>query len=65
MGCKGLCSRYCIPTPPNHLRYKGRNKRCTNCELFFEAERVYCPCCTAMLRTRTKTGKKELAPRVC
>ena len=55
--CKGICVDLDATTVSNSLRYELGQKRCTMCSIFVETEKLRCPCCGAMLRTKSRHRK--------
>jgi hypothetical protein len=57
MACKGICENYKATKPYNSIRYKIGHKRCNLCALFVKWDGVRCPCCSSVLRTRSKGSR--------
>lgn len=57
--CKGICEDFKGLSMPNFLRYKSGQKRCTVCSLFLDVDDIRCPCCGAVLRTKTRNRQKS------
>ena len=56
--CKGICERKKALSRPNNLRYKSGQKRCGNCDCYFDTTEITCPCCTTRLRTKPRNKRK-------
>lgn len=58
--CKGICEDYKGKRVPNGSRYQVGQKRCSMCSVFLTVESLRCPCCGAILRTKSRSKKVEL-----
>jgi hypothetical protein len=55
MVCKGICIKYIAQKPPPTIgRYTVGQKRCQICAIFIECDRLRCPCCGTILRTKSR-----------
>ena len=52
--CKGICTLYKSKTVLQKEKYQNGIRRCTLCESFLEVTSDRCPCCHALLRTRSR-----------
>ncbi len=59
--CKGICKKYVVKKPSTGTRYSQGQKRCQMCLVFINYESSRCPCCSYLLRTRSrsKTSKQK------
>ncbi len=57
--CKGICEEYKGKKVPNGSRYEIGQKRCSMCSVFLTISSVRCPCCGAILRTKSRTKKNQ------
>ena len=53
--CRGVCCQFEGKSVRNGLRYSLGQKRCTFCGLFMDTESIRCPCCSAILRTKSRS----------
>ena len=58
--CKGICEDYKGKRVPNGSRYQIGQKRCSMCSEFLAVESLRCPCCGAILRTKSRSKKSQL-----
>jgi hypothetical protein len=53
--CKGICIKYIAQKPPPTIRrYTAGQKRCQICAIFIKWDRLRCPCCGTILRTKSR-----------
>jgi hypothetical protein len=52
--CKGLCNNLGVKMSP--YAYILGFRRCSYCEVFFDIEDDFCPCCHMRLRTKPRKG---------
>ena len=57
--CKGICEEYRGEKVPNGSRYETGQKRCSMCSMFLTIAKLRCPCCGAILRTKSRTKKNS------
>jgi len=55
--CKGVCDNLKGEKIPNGSKYGDGQKRCTLCGIFMTVSGFRCPCCSVLLRTKSR-GKK-------
>lgn len=55
--CKGVCDGIKGEKLPNGSKYRFGQKRCTLCSIFMTVSGVRCPCCSALLRTKSRNKK--------
>jgi hypothetical protein len=55
--CKGVCESLKGKSIPNGSRYTSGQKRCSLCCLFFSITSNRCPCCSVLLRTKSRNKK--------
>lgn len=55
--CKGVCDSLRGEKIPNGSKYRDGQKRCTLCGIFMTVSGFRCPCCSVLLRTKSR-GKK-------
>ena len=53
--CKGVCTRY-KAKKPKEGRYASGQKRSNFCNVFFNWDGLWCPCCGMTVRTRSRNG---------
>lgn len=53
--CRGICYQFEGQKVRNGLRYPLGQKRCTFCGLFMDVDSLRCPCCSAVLRTKSRS----------
>ncbi|QMU55297.1 MAG: hypothetical protein GKS07_10615 [Nitrosopumilus sp.] len=56
--CKGVCNGIKGEKIPSGSRYWYGQKRCSMCSVFITVSGVRCPCCSALLRTKSRSRKK-------
>ncbi len=57
MVCKGICIKYIAQKPPPTIsRYTVGQKRCQICAIFIKCDRLRCPCCGTILRTKSRSA---------
>ena len=54
--CRGKCSPHRVRTN----MYENGQKRCNTCEVFLQWDGVRCPCCSRMLRTKSRYAKRAM-----
>ena len=55
IGCKGICNQFLTSGGGMISRYRMGFKRCTECNLFIKYEGIRCPCCSHVLRTKSRS----------
>ena len=55
--CKGVCDGLKGEKIANGFKYEHVQKRCTMCSIFMTISGFRCPCCSALLRTKSR-GRK-------
>lgn len=55
--CKGICDNFKGKRILNGSRYEYGQKRCSLCCLFLTIQSSRCPCCSALLRTKSRNKK--------
>lgn len=55
--CKGVCDGLKGEKIPNGSKYEYGQKRCTLCGIFMTVSGFRCPCCSVILRTKSR-GRK-------
>lgn len=55
--CKGICHWYKSNSIQYKYKYQSGHKRCTYCEVFLDTSENRCPCCSTLLRTRSRQNK--------
>jgi len=55
--CKGVCEDFKGEKIPNGSKYEYGQKRCSLCSIFLTVQGVRCPCCSAMLRTKSRNKR--------
>ena len=55
--CKGICIDFKGDAIPNGSKYNAGQKRCSFCGLFMNVQAIRCPCCSAILRTKSRNKK--------
>ena len=56
--CKGVCHRF-ESKPFGNLRYDKGYKICSYCDVFMKINVLRCPCCTLILRTKSRVNPKR------
>ena len=56
--CKGACEGLKGKKSPKGSKYEYGQKRCSLCSIFMTISGARCPCCSALLRTNPKGGKR-------
>jgi hypothetical protein len=54
LGCKGKCNKFLAKGGGSQSPYRMGFKRCTECGLFIIYEGIRCPCCSCVLRTKSR-----------
>ena len=57
--CKGLCQTWELGVIKLTGRYNRGQKRCSICDIFLKTQKIRCPCCNYVLRTRPKNKKQS------
>ena len=55
--CKGFCIDFKAKRAPNGSRYEYGQKRCSLCSIFLSIQGARCPCCGAILRTKSRNKR--------
>ncbi|MGB7638218.1 MAG: hypothetical protein WBL88_11680 [Nitrososphaeraceae archaeon] len=64
MTCKGICIRHKAAKPSSSSRYGSGQRRCQICEIFMRWNRLWCPCCGYMLRTKPRNQEFKAKLRI-
>lgn len=62
--CKGICEEFKGKKVPNGTRYEIGQKRCSMCSMYLTISTLRCPCCGAILRTKSRTKKISLKQKI-
>jgi len=57
--CKGVCNSMKGEKVTNGSKYEYGQKRCTMCGIFMAISGFRCPCCSALLRTKSRNKKNS------
>ncbi len=55
--CNGICDRFKSEKISNGFKYESGQKRCTVCCIFMSTSGSRCSCCSALLRTKSRSRK--------
>ena len=55
--CKGVCENFREEKIANGSKYKFGQKRCSFCGIFMLVQGIRCPCCSAILRTKSRNKR--------
>ena len=55
--CRGICESLKGKSIPNGSKYNAGQKRCSLCCLFLTIQSSRCPCCSVLLRTKSRNKK--------
>ena len=55
--CKGECDSLKGEKIPNGSKYEYGQKRCTLCGIFMTVSGFRCPCCSVLLRTKSRNKR--------
>ncbi len=59
--CHGICGRYSVMIPHGESPYDNDRKYCSTCQSYMEFNKLRCPCCKAMFRTKPRGTKSVVA----
>lgn len=59
MYCNRICSKYAVKKLPAKYGglYEAGHKRCSSCEIYLIWNKVHCPCCGCVLRSKPRNAK--------
>jgi len=55
--CKGICDDFKGEKIVNGLKYEYGQKRCSLCGIFMTIQGIRCPCCSTILRTKSRNKR--------
>ncbi len=61
MSCKGFCAKYMTSKllHKNSGRYESGQKRCSFCEIYIIWDKIHCPCCGHVLRSKPRISRAK------
>ena len=63
--CNGVCDSFKIKKIANGFKYESGQKRCSICCIFMNTSGSRCPCCSALLRTKSRNKKGNEQHHTC